>query len=61
MYENGVYLIQVYSDDMENQNYEKSNRSNFISDDFDRFEFEEQDDLREFFEDSDVSYTSDLI
>ena len=46
---------------MKNQNYEKSDRPNFIPDDFDRFEFEEQDDLREFFEDSDASYASDLI
>jgi hypothetical protein len=46
---------------MKNQNYKKFDRSNFILDDLDRFEFEEQDDLREFFEDSDVSYTTDLI
>ncbi len=30
-------------------------------DDLDKFEFEERDDLREFFEDYDISYTKDLL
>ena len=39
---------------MKDHIYEKFDASDLTFDEFDKFEFEEQDDLREFFEDSDA-------
>lgn len=46
---------------MRNSVYEKLDVVETDIDDFDKFEFEEQDDLREFFEDYDISDTKDLL
>lgn len=46
---------------MKNLIYKKLDMVETDLDDLDKFEFEEQDDLREFFEDHDISDTIDLL
>jgi len=46
---------------MKNSIYKKLDVVETDLDDIDKFEFEERDDLREFFEDYDISDTKDML